>query len=456
MTVLESAWAALGEDPRVLDRVHPGGYPDLPARLPVAELVRDSVATASLAAALLSDAEAVELDADRVRTAVTSERHTTIDGRRPDVWAELSGFWPTAEGWLRSHANYPHHRSRLLAVVGLPEEATKEQFAARALERSAREIEESAARAGAIAVAVRGEDEWAEHPQARAVREQPLITVRSGVDAGPVHAQPGTDPRAPLAGIRVLDLTRVISGPVATRTLAWLGADVLRVDDPTLPELPWQHLDTGAGKRSTLLDLDDARDRARFDELLDTADVLVTGYRPGGLSRFGLNADELQQRRPDLVLGSVSAWGSSGPWSQRRGFDSIVQAVSGIAVIQGDERPGALPAQALDHSGGYLLAAGVASALRRRRGTDAGATIEVALARLAQELLDRARPGRAGIDSGAATLVSQPTSVGALSIPLPALSYSGGATDWPAPARPWGADAAQWRSQRAAAPTSSA
>ena len=121
----------------------------------------------------------------------------------------------------------------------------------------------------------------------------------------------------------MLDLTRVIAGPVAGRTLAALGAEVLRIDPPALPELPEAHLDTGPGKRSALLDLADAE---RREALLAGADVLLTGYRPGSLDRFGLD------RHPQLVHVSLSAWGTAGPWAGRRGFDSLVQVASGIAA----------------------------------------------------------------------------------------------------------------------------
>lgn len=166
----------------------------------------------------------------------------------------------------------------------------------------------------------------------------------------------------------MLDLTRVIAGPVATRTLALLGADVLRVDDPGLPEIAAQHLDNGMGKRSALLDLRKDEDREVFDTLLEEADVVVTGYRPHALDRFGLTPEELAQRRPGIVIATLDAWGSAGPWRDFRGFDSIVQAATGISMLTSpdDTKPGALPAQALDHASGYLLAAGVLIALSRQ------------------------------------------------------------------------------------------
>ena len=208
--------------------------------------------------------------------------------------------------------------------------------------------------------------------------DEPLVTVAAaGADAGaslPPAALPAQD-------VRVLDLTRVLAGPVATRTLALLGADVLRVDAPWLPEADGTHIDTGFGKRTTRLALDDAADRATFEQLLGTADVVVLGYRPGALDRHGLSADALLARHPGLVVAELCAWGWDGPWAGRRGFDSLVQAGTGISQIEGtdDGRPGTLPAQALDHGTGYLVAAAVLRALTTRTVTGAGQHVRLSL-----------------------------------------------------------------------------
>ena len=200
----------------------------------------------------------------------------------------------------------------------------------------------------------------------------------------------------------MLDLTRVLAGPVATRTLALLGADVLRVDAPWLREDDGTHIDTGVGKRSTRLDLADPTDRATFERLLDAADVVVTGYRPGALDRYGLGAEALLDRRPSLVVAQLCAWGWDDDWSGRRGFDSLVQAGTGISMIERaeDGRPGALPAQALDHGTGYLLAAAVLRALTERSTVGAGRLVRLSLAGTATWLAGRHRPaatpGRTG------------------------------------------------------------
>jgi crotonobetainyl-CoA:carnitine CoA-transferase CaiB-like acyl-CoA transferase len=240
-----------------------------------------------------------------------------------------------------------------------------------------------------------------------------------------------------LRGFRVLDLTRVIAGPVATRTLALLGAEVLRVDPPHLPEIEAQHVDTGQGKTTALLDLRDRASRRTLADLLEGADVLVTGYRPGALDRFGLD----DAAGSGLVTGRVSAWGGTGPWEHRRGFDSIVQAVSGIALVEGGEKPGALPAQALDHASGYLLAAAVVDALTARSRDGRGRDVSVSLARTAAWLLaadGRVPEARKATLPGPETLATH----GGNTTARPALA---GYADYPHPARPWGADQPGWR-----------
>jgi crotonobetainyl-CoA:carnitine CoA-transferase CaiB-like acyl-CoA transferase len=456
-------WDVLGEDERDLSLVAPGGEPGLPSRLPVDALTTGAVAAASLAAALLAAetegdahgeapglAPQVTLDRDRIRTALSSDRHFRLDGAEPPgVWARFSGFWRCGDGWVRTHANYPHHEARLLAMLGLPADADIAAFENRLASLDPLQVEREAAAAGAIAVAVRTTEQWAEHPQAAAVREQPLVTMRLLGDARPADRAPESRREAPLAGIRVLDLTRVIAGPIATRTLALLGADVLRVDSPALPESGWQHLDTGAGKRSTLLDLRQGSDRRTFDELLAHADVEVTGSRPGALAAFGLSAEELAERRSGLVVGRISAWGDTGPWGGRRGFDSIVQAASGIGWLESPDglRPGALPVQALDHTGGYLLAAGILSSLRRMRREGGTRLVEVILARIAQELLSLPREpegARPAAPAGEPTTVTVPAASGLITYALPAVAYQGGPTDWSAPSHPWGSDRPEW------------
>lgn len=240
----------------------------------------------------------------------------------------------------------------------------------------------------------------------------------------------------------------MIAGPVATRTLALLGADVLRIDSPRLAEVGWQHLDTGMGKRSALLDLD--VDSDSFDQLLAGADVVVMGYRPGALDRRGLSPQRLAERRPGLVIASLSAWGSDGPWGNQRGFDSIVQAATGIAVIESADTitPGKLPAQALDHATGYLLAAGVLSAVAAQ--LEAGGTrhVQAHLARTAQWLLEHPDPQARSLPDPSPALVDRRTPAGMLRYPLPAVQIERGPSDWGTVGLPWGVDQPVWSDSR--------
>ncbi|MFE0550384.1 CoA transferase [Streptomyces pilosus] len=451
-------WSALGGDPALLSRVTAVERPGvLRARLPVREAAGACVGACALAAAELGARRAggggvpeVRVDDGAVATAFVSERHLLVGGRAAESFAPLSRFWRTADGWVRTHANYPHHRDRLLAALGLPRdpEPGPGEPAAVLAERSAREVEETVYAAGGLAVALRTPGEWAAHEQAAALRSRPLVE-RERLDASParVLTRVGRDPLLPAAGLRVLDLTRVVAGPVATRTLALLGADVLRVDAPWLPELPDQHADTGFGKRSARLDLE--TDRDAFEELLATADVVVTGYRPGALDRFGLTPRALARRRPGVVVAQLSAWGAYGPWAGRRGFDSLVQVATGIAAVEGTEgRPGALPAQALDHGSGYLLAAGVLRALTDQADEGGSRLVRVALARTAAWLLEggteRADAPEAGEVPPGPWLAGTDSPLGGLRYVLPPVTFAGGPRDWARPPGRWGADPARW------------
>ncbi|RPE44977.1 CoA transferase family III [Streptomyces sp. Ag109_O5-1] len=457
MTGINYAWSALGGDPSLPARITTVAREGtLQARLPVRQLARACVGVCALAAAELgarrtgtAEVPEVRVDDGAVAAAFTSERQVLVDGRAPVQFAPLSRFWRTADGWVRTHANYPHHRARLLSALGLPEDAAAEDVAARIAERPAREVEDAVHGAGGLAVALRSPKEWSGHEQAVEVAARPLIE-RGRLDAA--HARvlapldAGASPLLPAAGLRVLDLTRVLAGPVATRTLGLLGADVLRLDAPWLPELPDQHADTGFGKRSATLDL--RTGRAAFEELLAAADVVVTGYRPGTLDRFGLSPEALAGRRPGLVVAQVSAWGAYGPWGGRRGFDSLVQVASGIAEVEGSaERPGALPAQALDHGTGYLLAAGVLRALTEQSYDGGGRFVRLALARTARWLTAELEPGSAAgepYEGPDAWLAETDSALGRLRYARPPLSFMGGPSDWARPPVPWGSDPARW------------
>ncbi len=453
------AWQAIGGPADLAERVsYRGAGEVLPAVLPVRELARATVGACSLAAAELLAARGrglvpgVMVDEGAVATAFVSERHLLVDGREPTPFAPLSGFWQAADGWVRTHANYPHHRARLLAALALGEGAGPEGLAKELSDRTAREVQEAVYAAGGLAVAV------APAPRADGGPGVPGGFTAAGLplaEFGAVGLAGGlrlAESELPAEGVRILDLTRVIAGPVATRTLALLGADVLRVDSPRLEEDPDSHTDTGLGKRSTLLDLDTGEGRSAFEALLEKADVVVTGYRPGGLDRHGLAAEELIARRPGLVVAQLCAWGWTGPWAARRGFDSLVQAASGIAAVEAggegpEVRPGVLPAQALDHGTGYLLAAGVLRALTERQSDGRGRQLRFSLAGTAGWLMNDIVPepvGGGGYEP-ADWLTESSSDYGKLRYALPPVTYEGGPRDWAHASTRWGSDQAVWR-----------
>lgn len=307
-------------------------------------------------------AQDLVVDPGRVGASFRSLMHLRLDDEGFSAFDPLSGFFEAEDGWVRTHANYPWHRDSLRRVLRLEESAGRAEVVETVRSWSAQALEDAVVVAGGIAVRLRTADEFAAF-----VPAAPLLTT-----------SPGATRRVMTRRVRVLDLTRVIAGPVATRTLAALGMDVLRIDPPALPEILSLYLDSAAGKRSAVVDL--GADPARVTELVDDADVIVSGYRPGSLARLGLDPDELAERHPDKIVATLQAWPADSPWAGRRGFDSIVQVASGIAHRESgpDTRPGSLTTQALDHSCGYVLAGAVLHALNSRRGARVGTSLTAA------------------------------------------------------------------------------
>jgi crotonobetainyl-CoA:carnitine CoA-transferase CaiB-like acyl-CoA transferase len=215
------------------------------------------------------------------------------------------------------------------------------------------------------------------------VAAQPLLHIERIGDAAAEFRKGAR----PLDGVRVLDLTRVLAGPTCGKSLAEHGADVLKITAAHLPDSGMAELDTGIGKRSARLDLRSQSET--LEALVKQADVFIQSYRPGALAARGFSPEALAQLRPGIVCASLSAWGPSGPWKDRRGFDSIVQAVSGIAHAHGGDKPRLLPVSAIDYVSGYLMAFGVCVALQRRAREGGSWLVRVALARVGKWIVDR-------------------------------------------------------------------
>jgi len=389
---LDALWRGLQGDPAALDAVRlTGTEPALPSSFAVGTAAQASIAAAALAARELGvlrggPAQRVSVDMREAAIEFRSERYLRVDGQAPaDPWDSIAGIYRSGDGsWVRLHTNFPHHRDGVLQLLGCAYE--REAVAQALLRRKAVDVEAAAADAGLCVTALRSFDEWDAHPQGRAVAALPVLSVTrlAAGDAAP-RAWPPLPPGArPLHGLRVLDLTRVIAGPVAGRTLAAHGADVMLITGPHLPSIPTLVIDTGAGKRSAQLDLRDAAGREALKAVAREADVFLQGYRPGGLASLGFSPEALAALKPGIVCATLSAYGPTGPWAGRRGFDSLVQTASGFNVAEaeaaGQPEPRALPAQALDHASGYLLAFGIQRALARRAVEGGSWHVEVSLA----------------------------------------------------------------------------
>jgi hypothetical protein len=417
--VIERVWAELGGDPAAPSRLTTTGPdPTLSSRFPVT-----AVGTAAIGAALLAATDRpVAIDTRQAAVALRSERYLRKVGVTPgSLFDPLSAFHRAADGWIRLHANYPWHAEAARGVLGLRADAGLDEVRAAIRTWGKVALETALHEAGGVAAATRTEAEWAASEAGRAARALPLVERRFLGEAPP---RPG-------GRLRVLDLTRVIAGPVATRTLAAHGADVLRVDPPHRPEIEVQAWETLPGKRSAVAALP-------LEELLAGADVLVTGYRPGALDRFGLAPEELAARHPGLVVVTLSAWGHTGPWAHRRGFDSLVQSACGIALVEGD--PGALPAQVLDHATGYLGAAGALLAVAAQRRSGGTHHVRLALAGTAAYLQGLPRTEFGAVDVapdpwleslGPFTIASPPGTVDGQRLHWPSVpDYGGAAPTW--------------------------
>lgn len=310
----------------------------------------------------------------------------------PAAWDPIAGDYCTRDGWIRLHTNAPHHRKAAEQVLGTHDD--KSSMARAVSTWSKQDLEIAIVNAGGCAAEMRSSTDWLEHPQGMAVAAEPLVHFQA-TDKAPRLSWDPTAPR-PLSGLRVLDLTRVLAGPVATRFLAGYGANVLRIDPP-LWEEPGVIPEVTLGKRSARLDLRAPSDRERFEVLLSQADILIHGYRPGALGNLGYDQEKRRALSPGIIDISLSAYGWSGPWAGRRGFDSLVQMSTGIAENGMNwhqvDKPMPLPVQALDHATGYLMAATAVRAVTRRLNEKIGIVARLSLARTAKLLVDTVDSG---------------------------------------------------------------
>lgn len=364
-----------------------GHDPVLPSTFAVGAAAQSTIAAAALAACELGHERGAQRQAvsvDMRHAAVECTGWFAIDGRVPDLWDAFSGLYRTSDGWVRVHANFTHHREGALRLLGLdPANCQRADAEQAMLGWRAFDFENAAAEAGLVATALRSFDKWDATEAGRAIAEQPLFTIERLGDAPPLALPPLSANQRPLEGVRVLDLTRILAGPVGGRALAAYGADVMLVNSPHLPNID-AIADTSRGKRSAHVDLKTSAGRETLGALLQGAHVFVQGYRPGALAALGYGAREVIRQRPGIVYVSLSAYGTRGPWAARRGFDSLVQTAMGFNLAEaqgfGEAKPRPLPMQILDEASGYLMALGAAAALRRQQREGGSWHVQVSLA----------------------------------------------------------------------------
>jgi crotonobetainyl-CoA:carnitine CoA-transferase CaiB-like acyl-CoA transferase len=373
--VLNQLWASAGLPPGATEFAHlEGSDPVVPSSFAAGTAAQTTIAAAALAACELGHVRGMHRQAvsvDIQHAAMECVGTFRVNGETPHVWDRFSGLYRCADGWVRVHTNFAHHRDGALKLLGLDATTAQRADAEKAmLEWRAIDYETSSANAGMVATAVRTFDEWDATPQGIAIASQPLFTIERIGDAPPLALPAITDEMPPLSGIRTLDLTRILAGPVAGRTLAAYGADVMLINSPTLPNIS-SIAETSRGKLSAHVNLrvDSGRDTMRA--LLHDAHVFIQGYRPGGLASLGFGVSDAAKVRPGLIYVSLSAYGDEGLWATRRGFDSLVQTATGFnhaeAAAANEAKPRPLPMQILDYATGFLIAMCVSAALIRQQ-----------------------------------------------------------------------------------------
>ncbi|OKH88008.1 CAIB/BAIF family CoA transferase [Thalassospira sp. TSL5-1] len=464
-------WSAVGGNPAMTNAISQTTNGALPSVFAVTDLAASSVACAGLAIAELAGlirnqgkntTLPLPVNVDRrLASAWFSSSYRPVGWAPAAKWDAIAGDYQGQDGWVRLHTNAPHHRRAALEVLNItPEDASRQSVAKTVANWPINALETAIVEKGGCAAAMRSITAWQQHPQGQAVASEPLVHVET-------HSLPTSEPpenahfpltgtiERPLAGVKVLDLTRILAGPVGTRFLAGFGADVLRIDPPGWDE-PTILPDVTLGKRCARLDLRDDQDRDRFRTLLAEADILVHGYRANALERLGLGAEARRALNPGLVDVALNAYGWSGPWQFRRGFDSLVQMSSGIAnhgmkSYQSD-KPAPLPVQALDHAAGYILATSAIRGLVDRHKNGHGKCYRTSLARVAALLCEyqptspdaSSPPPFADLADSDYMQAAEPSGSGDVQRLYPPLEIGGIPMRWSLPAGLLGASPPKW------------
>jgi crotonobetainyl-CoA:carnitine CoA-transferase CaiB-like acyl-CoA transferase len=455
--ILSDIWLAAGGEPSALDRVRlTGEEPQLPSSFRVAAAAQASIAATGLAAAQIWKLRAgqnqdVAVDMLHAVVECRSERYLRVDGKPPPpTWDAIAGIYKTRDQrFVRLHTNFRHHRDAVCKVLDCKPERDEVQAA---LMRWDGEAFETAAYAGGCVVAfMRSYEEWSALPQAKALAALPPVVIEKIGEAAP---RPWPAGNRPLAGLRALDLSRVIAGPVAGRTLAAHGADVMLICGPDLPAIPWLSIDNGRGKLTSFVELKSEAGRSTLRDLLAGADIFSQGYRPRAIASLGFSPEDAARISPGIVYVSLSAYGHAGPWAERRGFDSLVQTATGFNHAEGQaagsDGPKELPAQMLDHATGYLMAFGAMMARARQSREGGSWHVRVSLAQTGQWLwnLGRVADGFKTEDlrgDAVSPFIEEvPSGFGPLQSVRPSAVLSKTPAFWARPAMPLGSHKPEW------------
>lgn len=470
--IVEEIWAGLGLPAAALDSLslQSDGKPALPSSFKIGCLAQSTIALSALSAALIhsirNKARVPRVTVERRHAAAEfkSEKLYVLDGKpAPSAWGAIGGLHATADGYVRIHDSFPNHRNGALRLLGLDSAATRSDVTRETKNWASIDLETVGLQEKLVIYALRTYQQWDVLPQAKALSNFPITIKRlsAGTAGLPSRMGPGDD--RSLRGLRVLELSRVIAAPLAGKTLAAHGADVLWVTSPTLPDLPAIDREFGRGKRTIQLDIRSSSSpghKERLFELIRTCDVLIQGFRPGSLAAQGLSPEQLVALNPNIICANMSAFGPDGPWAGRRGFDSIVQTCSGMNVSEAEHygqgepaRP--TPCQALDHGAGYLLATGVCAALYRRAVEGGSYRVDVSLAGVMKYLRSLGQyEGRSGFDCADIVspdqvdefLETRESGFGTLKAVRHSAVIEGCAPGWDFMPKPLGSDKAEWLS----------
>ncbi len=431
-----------------------GVDPVLPSSFAVGMAAQASVAAAALAAVELGHVRGQahqQISVDMTHAALECSGWFSVNGVTPNVWDKFSGLYRCADGWVRIHANFAHHRDGALRLLGLAADTAQRADAERALSSwRALDFEQAAADAGLVVAACRSLAVWDAHPQGQAVAALPLFSIERIGDAAPLTLPALNTADRPLTGLRVLDLTRILAGPVCGRMLATYGADVMLINSPHLPNIE-SIADTSRGKLSAHIDLQTAVGRDALKNLLATSHVFVQGYRPGGLAARGFAPEDAARLRPGIVYVSLCAYGDTGPWRMRRGFDSLLQTATGFNLAEAEAansvEPKPLPMQILDYATGHLMAFAATTALRRQALEGGSWHVKVSLAQTGHWLRSLGRVANGfSIERPKATpyIETATSGFGELAAMAHSAKFSRTPTLWARPSMPAGTHSPEW------------